>query len=122
MLDPVLLRCPGGVSVLPAAYRDKLSALAQPEGRSLRAPGKTCPNQSYSYLFDLGPGSHFSIHSQPLEQKSCHFSISAEECRMRNGIFLIPATPDLLRNGKITVKNGLFNMIYIVHNLHFRLA
>jgi hypothetical protein len=57
-----------------------------------------------------------------LEQKSCHFSISAEECRMRNGIFLIPATPDLLRNGKITVKNGLFNMIYIVHNLHFRLA
>jgi hypothetical protein len=37
-------------------------------------------------------------------------------------IFLILARPDLLRNGKITVKNGLFNMIYIVHNLHFRQA
>jgi hypothetical protein len=41
---------------------------------------------------------------------------------MRNAIFLIPAGPDLLGNGKIAVKNGLFNMIYIVHNLHFRLA
>jgi hypothetical protein len=41
---------------------------------------------------------------------------------MWNGIFLILAGSDLLRNGKITVKNGLFNMIYIVHNLHFRLA
>jgi hypothetical protein len=41
---------------------------------------------------------------------------------MQIGNFRILAGPVFLRNGEITVKNGLFNMIYIVHNLHFRLA